>query len=98
MKNVLRSATILVLGVLLFGMLLAAQRTAPARPAAAGAGGDWPNWRGPDRDGISPEKNLPTQWSPAGQNLAWKAPYGARSGPVVFRDRLYLQNTAGKGA
>jgi len=59
---------------------------------------DWTEWRGPARDGISPEKGLPTSWSPAGQNLAWKAPYGGRSAPIVMNGRVYLQNIAGKGA
>jgi outer membrane protein assembly factor BamB len=59
--------------------------------------GDWPDWRGPNRDGLSREKNLPEKWSLAGQNLAWKAPYGGRSAPIVLGDHLYLQNTAGKG-
>jgi outer membrane protein assembly factor BamB len=59
--------------------------------------GDWAEWRGPARDGISPEKNLPTKWSPAGDNLAWKAPYGGRSTPIVVGDHVYLQNAAGKG-
>ena len=62
-----------------------------------GSVGDWPDWRGPDRDGVSREKNLPEKWSLGGQNLAWKAPYGGRSTPVVLGDHLYLQNTAGKG-
>ena len=53
---------------------------------------DWPEWRGPARDGLSPEKNLPASWSPAGQNLAWKAPYGGRSTPVVYGNRVYVQN------
>ena len=60
-----------------------------------GAVGDWPDWRGPDRDGISREKGLPEKWSLSGQNLAWKAPYGGRSTPVVLGDHLYLENTAG---
>lgn len=63
-------------------------------PAAAS---DWAEWRGPARDGISTEVKLPTKWSPAGDNLAWKAPYGGRSTPVVLGDHVYLQNTAGKG-
>lgn len=58
---------------------------------------DWAEWRGPARDGISNEKNLPTKWSPTGDNLAWKAPYGGRSAPVVMGDHLYLVNTAGQG-
>jgi outer membrane protein assembly factor BamB len=59
---------------------------------------DWAEWRGPARDGVSNEKNLPTRWSPAGDNLAWKAPYGGRSAPVVFGNHVYLQNTAERGA
>ena len=58
---------------------------------------DWAESRGPARDGISTEKNLPVKWSPTGDNLLWKAPYGGRSGPIVVGDRIYLQNTAGSG-
>ncbi|HZN07626.1 MAG TPA: PQQ-binding-like beta-propeller repeat protein [Pyrinomonadaceae bacterium] len=61
------------------------------------AAGDWAEWRGPARDGVSTEKNLPVKWSPAGENLAWRAPYGGRSAPIVMGDRVYLQNSAGQG-
>jgi outer membrane protein assembly factor BamB len=63
----------------------------------ASSGGDWPDWRGPARDGTSQEKGLPVKWSPGGENLAWKAPFGGRSAPVVLGDHVYLQNAAGKG-
>jgi outer membrane protein assembly factor BamB len=59
--------------------------------------GDWPEWRGPSRDGTSRETGLPEKWSLSGENLAWKAPYGARSAPVVYGNHLYLQNGAGEG-
>ncbi len=58
---------------------------------------DWAEWRGPARDGVSLEKNLPVRWSPSGENLAWKAPYGGRSAPIVMGDRIFLQNSVGKG-
>jgi outer membrane protein assembly factor BamB len=61
------------------------------------AASDWAEWRGPARDGISKEVKVPVKWSPAGDNLAWKVPYGGRSTPVVLGDHVYLQNTAGKG-
>ena len=61
------------------------------------AASDWAEWRGPARDGVSLEKNLPVKWSPTGENLAWRVPYGGRSAPIVMGDRVYLQNTAGKG-
>jgi len=60
-------------------------------------GADWPEWRGPSRDGRSTEKNLPEKWSLAGDNLLWKAPYGSRSTPVVLGNHLYMVNGAGKG-
>ncbi len=86
------------LALLLPLLLTDAPTGATSSPAAAVAGADWAEWRGPARDGVSPEKNLPAAWSPAGEGLAWKAPYGGRSTPVVVGDRLYLQNVAGKGA
>ena len=55
--------------------------------SAVGAS-DWPEWRGPSRDGRSAETGLPANWSPKGENLAWRVPVGARSAPVAFRDQL----------
>jgi len=59
--------------------------------------GDWPDWRGPDRDGPRKKRDCPKKWSLKGENLAWKAPYGGRSTPIVLGDHLYMENTAGKG-
>ncbi|HEX4915584.1 MAG TPA: PQQ-binding-like beta-propeller repeat protein [Vicinamibacterales bacterium] len=53
---------------------------------------DWPEWRGPARDGSSPETNLPSRWSPQGENLAWRIPIGSRSAPVAFGNRLYINS------
>ncbi|HEV3484787.1 MAG TPA: PQQ-binding-like beta-propeller repeat protein [Vicinamibacterales bacterium] len=52
---------------------------------------NWPHWRGPLRNGVSTEKNLPTTWS-ATQNVAWKLPLPAFSGstPIVWDDRVFL--------
>ena len=67
-------------------------------PAVA-VSANWPEWRGPSRDGVSHETNLPSRWSPAGENLAWTLPFGGRSAPVVFGNRLYLlTNTTGSPA
>jgi outer membrane protein assembly factor BamB len=59
---------------------------------------DWPEWRGPSRDGSSTETNLPSKWSPAGENLAWRIPIGSRSSPVVFGNRIYLNTPTGDPA
>ena len=68
-----------------------------AMVAASAGAGDWPEWRGPGRDGISKETGLPEKWSVNGQNLAWSAPFGGRSSPVILGDHLYLLNTYSKG-
>src|SRR5580692_2931465 len=60
--------------------------------------GDWPDQRGPNRDGVSQEKNLPEKWSLAGENLLWRVPYGGRSAPVIMGNHLYVQNPSGRGA
>ena len=38
---------------------------------AALAGADWPQWRGPARDGVSPETGLLQRWPEGGPPLAW---------------------------
>ena len=60
---------------------------------------NWPHWRGPSRNGISTEKNLPVKWSAAStDNIAWKLPMPALSGstPIVWGDRIFL-NVADAG-
>ena len=64
---------------------------------ASAQAADWAEWRGPERDGRSPETGLPSSWSASGRNLSWKAPYGGRSTPIVLGSRLYLQDAAGEG-
>ncbi len=58
---------------------------------------NWPQWRGPDNDCISKEKNLPTEWSET-KNLAWKLKLpGMGSGtPAVWGDHIFLTADDGK--
>ena len=51
---------------------------------------NWPQWRGPGSQGISPEANVPTEWSST-KNVAWKAelPSG-HSSPIVWGDRVFV--------
>ena len=60
--------------------------------------GDWPETRGPGRDGTSLETELPDTWALDGENFLWRAPFGGRSTPVVHGDRVYVQNPSGRGA
>jgi outer membrane protein assembly factor BamB len=78
--------------ILLSGTILSAQ--GPRRVAL----GDWPEQRGPRRDGTSAETGLPERWALEGENFLWRAPYGGRSAPIVMGDHVYVQNPAGEGA
>ena len=60
--------------------------------------GDWPEMRGPSRDGVSLETGLIDTWALDGENFLWRAPYGGRSAPIVMGNRVYVQNPAGRGA
>ena len=77
-----------------------AQRSSPALVALAlivaaaisVPAADWPQWRGPNRDGISQEKGLLQQWPQEGPKLVWKATDigSGYSTPAVVGERLYL--------
>jgi outer membrane protein assembly factor BamB len=58
---------------------------------------DWPQWRGPNRDGISPETGLLKDWPQGGPPLAWKAT-GAGEGYSSFavtQSRVYTLGARG---
>jgi outer membrane protein assembly factor BamB len=40
---------------------------------SAAIAGDWPQWRGPQRDARSPETGLLSSWPEGGPDLAWRA-------------------------
>jgi outer membrane protein assembly factor BamB len=52
---------------------------------------NWPEWRGPTRDGVSTERNLPLKWS-ATENVKWKAPLPDRgnSTPIVWEGKVFV--------
>src|SRR5215468_1495773 len=52
---------------------------------------NWPQWRGPDLNGVSNETNLPVKWGPE-ENIAWKLAMPAFSGstPAIWGNRIFL--------
>jgi outer membrane protein assembly factor BamB len=51
---------------------------------------DWPQWRGPARDGVSAETGLLTAWPAGGPRLLWKVPGGGGySCPAIAGGRLF---------
>ena len=67
--------------------LIAACLLASTSPAP---GGDWPQWRGPERDGRAPGFQAPAAW-PDSLRREWRAEVGeGHAGPVVVGDRVYV--------
>ena len=52
--------------------VLALSIAAPAPKGSSAAGLDWPQWRGPNRDGVSLETGLLKTWPKDGPKLAWE--------------------------
>lgn len=65
--------------------------------AIAQAGANWPQWRGPNRDGISKETGLLKQWPADGPPLVWKASGagGGYSSFSVANGKLYTMGLRG---
>ena len=69
------------------GVAIAAVLAVAATRAAAQ---DWPQWRGPDRDGSVAGFDVPEAW-PAGLTEQWKVEVGFGYGsPLLIGDRVYL--------
>ena len=70
------------IGVAIIGVL------ALASPRAAAQ--DWPQWRGPDRDGSVTVFDVPASW-PAGLTRQWTVDVGYGYGtPILVGDRVYV--------
>jgi outer membrane protein assembly factor BamB len=59
---------------------------------------DWTHWRGPNGNGVAPDRTLPLRWS-ATENVAWKTPIAGAgvSTPIVSGDRVYVTSQLGAG-
>ncbi|HEX5884596.1 MAG TPA: PQQ-binding-like beta-propeller repeat protein [Pyrinomonadaceae bacterium] len=65
--------------------------------ATSSATSDWPQWRGPDRSGVSPERGLLKQWPAGGPKLLWQVNDigDGYSTPAVVGTRIYLMSNTG---
>ena len=59
---------------------------------------DWPCFRGPTRQGISHEQNVPTRWDST-ENVLWKTPIPGEgwSSPIVWGNRVFFTTTTQEG-
>ena len=57
---------------------------------------EWPQWRGPARDGISNETALLTSWPADGPEVLWRIPLGdGYSGVSISQGRAYTMSALG---
>lgn len=73
-----------VVSALLCGSILAATAT------------EWPQWRGPNRDGVSGEVGILKEWAASGPKVLWNLPLGEGfSGISVSQGRVYTMFSKG---
>ena len=79
------------------GLFMVIALCAFASPAVAQTAALWPQWRGPNRDGISKETGLLKQWPTEGPPLVWKATGAGRgySSFSISGGKLYTQGLRG---
>jgi outer membrane protein assembly factor BamB len=65
--------------------------------SAATQAADWPQWRGPQRSGISQETGLLKEWPAEGPKLLWQVVDigDGYSTPAVVGNRVYLISNKG---
>lgn len=69
---------------------LALGLSSPRAIADAHGAGDWAQWRGPARDGVSEETDIAREWAKGGPPVVWRQPLGiAYSAISVVGSRLY---------
>ncbi|HEV7474913.1 MAG TPA: PQQ-binding-like beta-propeller repeat protein, partial [Pyrinomonadaceae bacterium] len=68
-----------------------------ATEVLAQTAGDWPQWRGPNRDGVSKETGLLKEWPTNGPPLVWKASGagGGYSSLAISNGRIYTMGLRG---
>jgi outer membrane protein assembly factor BamB len=55
---------------------------------------DWPQWRGPNRDGVWNETGIMESFPPGGLKISWRAPIGpGYSSPVVAQGRVFVTDS-----
>lgn len=53
---------------------------------------NWPQWRGPEANGVAPAGNPPLEWSET-KNVKWKIeiPGKGHASPIVWEDKVFIQ-------
>ena len=65
--------------------------------AAGVAADDWPQWRGPERDGVAGSFQAPAVWKPDALTKKWSITVGeGHASPVIAGDRVFMFSREGE--
>lgn len=75
----------------MFGALVGVAVTTGLSYAKSPGDGDWHQWRGPERNGISSEKGLASTWEESGPPMIYevRGMGGGMASVAIYKDRLY---------
>jgi outer membrane protein assembly factor BamB len=68
------------------------------------SGANWPSWRGPSGNQVSPETGFPTEWAWSSKgpskNIRWRVelPAPGNASPIVWGDRVFVTQALEDGA
>ena len=67
-----RSIKVIIFGVILLPAFFGYSTESPSTSNSS----DWHQWRGPNRDGVSPQLGISKSWPKQGPEIRWRVPVG----------------------
>jgi outer membrane protein assembly factor BamB len=92
-------AALLVIWFSVHASSVIVDHSAPPNTVPSGPS-DWPQWRGPERNGVSKDTGLIKQWPSSGPQRAWSiSSLGEGYGSLAIKgDRIFVQGTSGSSS
>src|SRR5215510_4289090 len=92
-------AALLIIWFSVHASSVTVDNSAPPNTVPSGPS-DWPQWRGPERNGLSKDTGLIKQWPSSGPRRAWSiSSLGEGYGSLAIKgDRIFVQGTSGSSS
>jgi outer membrane protein assembly factor BamB len=92
-------AALLIIWFSVHASSVTVDNSAPPNTVPSGPS-DWPQWRGPERNGVSKDTGLIKQWPSSGPQRAWSiSSLGEGYGSLAIKgDRIFVQGTSGSSS
>jgi outer membrane protein assembly factor BamB len=92
-------AALLIIWFSVHASSMTVDNSAPPNTVPSGPS-DWPQWRGPERNGVSKDTGLIKQWPSSGPQRTWSiSSLGEGYGSLAIKgDRIFVQGTSGSSS